>query len=106
MIRVKKNEDEYIFVVQSKTGRELLHSIPFTSKKEIKDTLKHLCESQPEAQKIERRTNFDGKFLFDLKDTAGKTIGQSGLYGSEAGMENGIKNFQGSLAQVKDLPQL
>ncbi|HAI37493.1 MAG TPA: hypothetical protein DCM40_04830, partial [Maribacter sp.] len=46
---------------------------------------------------FERRTNTDGKFLVELKNSTGKIVGSSGLYTSEAGMENGILNITNSL---------
>lgn len=106
MIKIHKHTDAYTFVVQSKAGRALLESVSFTNKKALKNTLAMLYEVSPTAQKIERRTNFDGQFLFDLKDMEGKTIGHSGLYSSEAGMENGIKNFQACLEGLNELPEL
>lgn len=46
---------------------------------------------------VERKTNTEGKFLIELKKTNGETIGSSGLYSSEAGMENGLLNIYNSL---------
>jgi uncharacterized protein YegP (UPF0339 family) len=106
MITINKNTNDYSFVVKTKTGKALLKSISFSNKEDIKNTLQHLCEAPPKAQKIERRTNFEGKFLFDLKNNAGEIIGHSGLYSSEAGMENGIKNFKVSLEGIESPPQL
>ncbi|MDO1514828.1 DUF1508 domain-containing protein [Maribacter confluentis] len=52
------------------------------------------------AKVFERKTTTDGKFLVQLKNSLGETIGSSGLYSSEAGMENGILNIKNSLNTV------
>ncbi|MBU3024629.1 YegP family protein [Zobellia galactanivorans] len=51
---------------------------------------------------FERKTNHDGQFLFYLKDANGQILGHSLPYGSEAGMENGIKNLINSLNALKE----
>jgi len=85
----------YHFSFKTKNGHILLKSMLFNSKTELKKTIEDL--SPLEKQSIfERRTNNDGKFLFNLKNKEGTIIGVSKLYSSEAGMENGIKNFKKS----------
>ena len=51
---------------------------------------------------FERKTNHSGQFLFNLKDNDGNLIGQSQFYDSEMGMENGIKNLQNRLEELKN----
>ncbi len=51
---------------------------------------------------FERKTDYNGKFLFILKNSEGKVLGNSMLYNSEAGMENGIKNLKTSISLLPD----
>ena len=97
MVEIKKTkQDAFRFLVKSKTGKVLLKSVPFNDKKSVKSTLKGLHLSKSTTKYVERKTNFEGKFLFNLKNEKGAIIGSSGFYASEAGMENGIKNLKTS----------
>lgn len=98
MIEIRRsNDDKVNFLVKSKAGKTLLTSIDYTSKQEIEKTIKQLASTKNAIQKIERKTNFEGQFLFHLKAETGNIIGSSGLYSSEAGMENGINNLKRNL---------
>ncbi len=98
MITVENiEENSFQFKVISRSGNTLLKSIPFEQKGELEQTVQQLSNTQTTSQKVERKTNLDGKFLFHLKNNEGKILGTSGLYTSEAGMENGIKNFRKNL---------
>jgi hypothetical protein len=104
MIDIKKEGKHiYKFELKSQGGHTLLKSVEFPSKDEVKETVKYLC-SLTETQAIfERKTNHDGKFLFNLKSPDGLVIGQSLLYDSEPGMENGIKNLKNRITFLNDL---
>ncbi len=99
MIKInKKKEGVYVFKLKSSNGRTLLKSIPFSSKEDLDKTLQEIKAKQNTRAKIfERKTTTDGKFLIQLKNAVGETVGSSGLYSSEAGMENGILNIKNSL---------
>ncbi|MGB3142517.1 MAG: YegP family protein [Maribacter sp.] len=100
MIEFKKTKNnDYRFLVKSSTGKTLLKSVPFSSKDSMESSLKILKEKEGNRVKFfERKTNTDGKFLIELKNQSGETIGSSGFYTSEAGMENGILNISKSLS--------
>lgn len=93
MIEVKEQNDTYYFVVKAENGHTLLNSVPFSNKAELKRTIRNLNSLNDVLKVFERKTNHEGKFLFNVKNTDGKLIGSSEFYSSEAGMENGIKNF-------------
>lgn len=99
MIKIDKKEDGlYQFILKSENGNTLLKSVPFSTENEIDSALKEVKFLKNSNGKLfERRTNTDGKFLIELKNTDGKIIGSSGLYSSEAGMENGILNISNSI---------
>ena len=94
MIEVKEQNDTYYFIVKAESGHSLLNSVPFSNKEELKQSIRDLNASKDVLKAFERKTNHEGKFLFNVKNTDGKLVGSSGLYSSEAGMENGIKNFK------------
>ncbi|CAG2532008.1 YegP family protein [Maribacter dokdonensis] len=99
MIKIVKDKDGlYQFVLKSGNGQVLLKSIPFNSENETDSTIKDIkALKKTNGKFFERRTNTDGKFLVELKNSTGKIVGSSGLYTSEAGMENGILNITNSL---------
>ncbi|TLP79718.1 YegP family protein [Maribacter sp. ACAM166] len=99
MIEFKQTKkDKYRFLVKSPMGKILLRSIPFTSKGSMESSLKVLKNNEGiHAKLFERKTTTEGKFLVELKNSFGEIIGSSGLYSSEAGMENGILNISNTL---------
>jgi len=105
MIKINKKEGgSFQFMLKSNNGKTLLESISFTSENELDKTLKDIKALKDSNGKFfERRTNTDGKFLVELKNSFGKIIGSSGLYSSEAGMENGILNISNSIDKVTKL---
>ncbi|WP_350286020.1 YegP family protein [uncultured Croceitalea sp.] len=104
MIEIVTNKNNtYQFQVKSDSGGTLLNSIAFKDKSIVETTLKSFSNTETQKYTVERKTNFDGKFLFHLKSKTGSLLGTSGLYSSEAGMENGIKNLAKSIAAIKAL---
>lgn len=102
MIKINKQENNtYNFSLNTTTGNALLYSVGFSSKEEIKNVVSGLKLLDKQHYKFERKTDHNGNFLFNLKDKKGQLIGNSQLYGSEAGMENGIKNFKKRIATLK-----
>ena len=98
MIEIKETVSEgYEFLVKSESGKILLKSIPFKDEQAISKTVQRLGKADSPLKRYERKTNLNGQFLFELKNEKGKIIGSSGLYNSEAGMENGIKNLNNQL---------
>ncbi len=95
MVLIKKdNENEYRFKLKAQNGKVLLTSISFSNKKEASNTIEYLKSSPSKELSFERKTNFEGKFLYNLKNEHGSLIGHSQLYSSEAGLENGISNLK------------
>lgn len=104
MIEIQKGKNNrYQFSLKTAEGKTLLRSVDFESEAEIERTVKELSPLVNLQSTIERKTNYDGNFLFNLKDKNGKVIGKSLLYDSEAGMENGINNLRKSLSAVSKL---
>lgn len=105
MIEIKKeNENAYIFSLKAESGTTLLNSITFSNENKVKEVLRSLKSNTIKV--FERKTDYTGKFLFNLKNTNGNIIGSSQLYSSEAGMENGIKNLQNRIISLSHQNQL
>ncbi|WP_291869043.1 hypothetical protein [Maribacter sp.] len=95
MISINKGSDNnYCFKLKAPNGKILLTSISFPDKTEASKTVKYLHTNPPKELSFERKTNFEGKFLYNVKNKQGFLIGYSPLYSSEAGLENGISNLK------------
>lgn len=90
----KEGSGNYCFELKTRDGHTLLRSIEFPTREAAEKVLEKLPVLMEEHVTIERKTNHQGKFLFQLKDVNGSILGSSQLYSSEAGMENGIKNLK------------
>lgn len=107
MIEIKKhNENTYRFKVSTSAGNTILESIDFLYIEDLKKLVAELQSCINERNIIERKTDHSGKFLFHLKNMEGQLIGNSQLYSSEAGMENGIKNLKTYFDTISYMPEL
>lgn len=101
MIKIqRKNIHNYHFELMSESGTTLLKSINYDTSKLVKKASSDILNL--ERNRIERKTNYNGKFLFCLKNDKGSLLGNSQLYQSEAGMENGIKNLLGRINTLSE----
>lgn len=101
MIKINKEDNNiYNFSLNTTNGNALFYSVGFTSKEEIRNVVSSLDQLDKKHYIFERKTDHDGNFLFNLKNNKGQLIGNSQLYGSEAGMENGIKNLKKRIATL------
>ena len=101
MIKINKEDNNtYNFSLNTTHGNALFYSVRYTSKEEIRNVVSSLDLLVRQHFIIERKTDHDGNFLFNLKNKKGQLIGNSQLYGSEAGMENGIKNLKKRIATL------
>ncbi len=99
-------KDNYKFTLKAEGGNVLLKSIGFRNENEVKELIQKLGTIQQKRSVFERKTNHNGEFLFQMKDLQGKLIGTSESYGSEAGMENGIKNLKKRIVVLSKQRQL
>lgn len=107
MIEIRKDASEdYSFVLKAESGHALLNSVVYSNKAIAEEAVSSLQTIKRSLNTIERKTNHNGKFLFSLKNNNGELIGNSLLYESEAGMENGIKNLMTRINSLFDSNQL
>ncbi|WBU88893.1 YegP family protein [Cellulophaga omnivescoria] len=103
---VKKEDNTFTFSLKTKNNVVLLHGNSFNTKEELNSAIKEIMPSINSLNVFERKTAYNGKFLFNLKTLNGKVIGKSQFYSSEAGMENGIKNLKNSFLSINNLQTL
>lgn len=101
MVTTYFNDNKYHFSITAPSGNVLLTSVSFKDENSKNRALAHLCTTPLTNRSIERTTTHAGRFLFRVKDHDGQVIAHSLSYCSEAGMENGIKNFGKALAALK-----
>jgi uncharacterized protein YegP (UPF0339 family) len=99
VVEIKKENDGFCFVVRSGQGQILLQSVEFASKEDLEACMREVRLGLGNPACFERMTNHNGKFRFSLRNPKGRVLGHSALYSSEAGMENGIKNFLTALSR-------
>ena len=102
MIELRNFNNNCGFSLKAKSGGVLLNSVAFSNETQMYDAIKSLGTIIATRNHFERKTNHDGQFLFSLKDDNGNLIGQSQLYDSEMGMENGIKNLQNRMEAIRN----
>lgn len=104
---IKENGNDTIrFALKAESGNILLRSTSFQTEYEVREVVQNLGILQGKRNAFERKTNHDGQFLFNLKNTNGEVIGTSQSYRSEAGMENGIKNLKKRILDLDSSNQL
>ncbi|MGJ8658585.1 YegP family protein [Cellulophaga fucicola] len=104
MIHITKNKDNtFTFRLKTENNIVLLQGDSFSSKEELNTTIKNIVPAINSLNIFERKTDYNGKFLFNLKNLEGKVIGKSQFYSSEAGMENGIKNLRNNISSLYNL---
>lgn len=102
MLKIKKQENNSLsFSLLSGQGTSLFDSIPYASKDQLHHAFLKMKNPKDNEVIYERNTDHQGNFVFYVKDSQGLLLGQSQLYRSEAGMENGIKNLRNRLSVVK-----
>lgn len=103
MIEIRKEaDDRYRFRLKNANGGTILRSVPFQNKEEATKTVAELLPLIHKSAVFERKTDYEGKFLFNLKNSKGNIIGQSTLFASEAGMENGIQMVKNRIVSISN----
>lgn len=104
-IRQDLESGNFTFDLLSDSGQTLLKSVPFSERPSIVAILAQLKILAAQPSSFERTTDYNGKFLFVLRDTAGNIIANSMPYSSEAGMENGMENLRARISQLPASPE-
>lgn len=97
----KKTTGDYHFDLKAANGQTILTSQNYTSRASCENGLESVSINAENDENFERHETEGGKFYFKLKAANGQVIGDSELYESEAGMENGIASVRVNAPEAK-----
>lgn len=93
VIKKGKNE-EYYFSLKADNGQVILSSEGYTSKSACENGIESVKKNSPNDERYDRKKSSNGKHYFNLKAANSQIIGNSEMYESEAGMNNGIESVK------------
>jgi len=103
----KAKNGEYFFNLLAGNGQGILKSEMYSSKSAALNGIASVQSNCAEAGQFECKTSTNGKAYFVLKAKNHQVIGQSQMYESESGCDNGMESVQtnGSSVEIKDLTE-
>jgi uncharacterized protein YegP (UPF0339 family) len=97
----KRKNGEFQFNLLAGNGQVILASEGYASKPSCMNGVKSVMKNAGDVKRFDSKVAKNGKFYFNLKATNGQVIGNSEMYESQAGCENGIasvkKNAPGAI---------
>jgi len=90
----KANNDEVYFNLKATNGQTILTSQMYSSESACFNGIESVRTNCSDDSKFERKQSVNNKPYFVLKAANGQVIGNSEMYESEAGMENGIASVK------------
>ncbi|MDH3992093.1 MAG: YegP family protein [Gammaproteobacteria bacterium] len=103
----KAKNGEYFFNLLAGNGQGILKSEMYSSKSAALNGIASVQSNCGEAGQFECKTSNNGKAYFVLKAKNHQVIGQSQMYESESGCDNGMESVKtnGVSTQIKDLTE-
>ena len=86
----KATNGEYYFNLKADNSQIILTSQMYSSKSACNNGIESVRNNCPDDSKYERKESVNKKHYFVLKSSNGQIIGNSEMYETKAGMENGI----------------
>ena len=101
----KASNGQYIFRLKAGNGEIILSSEQYTTKSACENGVDSVKKNAPDDGRYDRKEAKDGRHYFSLKAANHQIIGQSQMYKSTSGMENGIESVKNNApdAPVDDL---
>jgi uncharacterized protein YegP (UPF0339 family) len=98
---------KFHFNLKAGNGEVILTSQQYEAKASAENGIESVRKNAADDGRFERKTSKDGSPYFVLTATNGQVIGQSEMYSSTAGMENGIASVKKNApeAKLKDLTE-
>jgi len=90
----KATNGEYYFNLKADNSQIILTSQMYSSKSACNNGIESVRNNCPDDSKYERKESVNKKHYFVLKSSNGQIIGNSEMYESKAGMENGIESVK------------
>lgn len=103
----KAKNGEFFFNLLAGNGQNILKSEMYSSKSAAQNGIASVQKNCGEAGQYECKESSNGKAYFVLKAKNHQVIGQSQMYESESGCQNGIESCKtnGSSTDIKDLTE-
>ncbi|RKS98068.1 YegP family protein [Chryseobacterium defluvii] len=100
----KRTNGDFQFNLKAGNGQVILTSQGYGSKTACENGIESVKTNAQDDSKFERKTASDNRYYFNLKAANGQVIGNSQMYESENGMENGIESVKSNAhhASVED----
>ena len=101
----KAKNGEYFFNLLAGNGQGILKSEMYSSRAAAMNGIASVQENSGDEGQFECKTSSNGKTYFVLKAKNHQVIGQSQMYESESGCDNGIASVRenGSSTEIEDL---
>ena|ERR1035437_322706 len=90
----KATNGEYYFNLKADNSQIILTSQMYSSKSACNNGIESVRNNCPDDSRYERKESVNKKHYFVLKSSNGQIIGNSEMYESKAGMENGIESVK------------
>jgi uncharacterized protein len=90
----KGKNNEYYFNLKADNGQVILSSEGYSTKSACENGIESVKKNSPDDNRYDRKKSTNAKFYFNLKAANSQVIGNSEMYESEAGMENGISSVK------------
>ena len=92
---------EYRFRLKAPNGEIILASEGYKAKASCTNGIESVRKNSQDDSKFERLESKSGKPYFNLKATNGQVIGNSEMYSSTSGMENGIASVKNNAPKAE-----
>lgn len=84
--------NEFYFHLNARNGEKILSSQGYSSKASCQNGIESVKKNSQDDARFERKEAKDGRTYFTLTATNGQVIGQSQMYKTVQGRDNGIKS--------------
>lgn len=91
---IKTPNDEHCFSLKADNSQIILTSQMYSSKSDCIDGIELVRINCSEFNRYERKKSIDKKHYFVLKASDGQIIGNSEMFDTNAGMDNGIESVK------------
>lgn len=97
----KDKKGEFRFRLKAGNGQNILASEGYKAKPSAKKGIESVRKNSVRSGAVQMMTSKSGKAYFVVKAMNGQVVGQSQMYDSEAGCENGMKSVAKNAPDAK-----
>lgn len=90
----KRTNGEFQFNLKASNGQTILASEGYSTKTSCENGIESVKKNSQDDSKYDKKTSTNGKYYFNLKATNGQIIGNSEMYESASGRDNGIESVK------------